>query len=722
MRQFAYLSRTERVLRWAIAVFCGFSLAACGGGGGPGVVSSLASDSQSQSNSSAGVQQDLLSLIAGDIGGPGSLDGNASTARFYDPQALAVDSAGNIYIADTANNTIRRISSAGAVSTIAGKDGIAGSADGNGGDARFSSPSGITVDANGNVYVSDTGNDIIRKITSDGVVSTIAGTSGVSGSTDGSGSGAQFDGPYGIKADTSGNLYVADTNNHTIRKITSAGVVTTLAGSPATAGTADGNSATARFNGPHGIAIDGAGNIYVTDTQYFPASNGGGYNSTIRKITPSGIVSTIAGAPFIHGYADGNGSAAQFDNPSGITVDAAGNLYVADTYNHSIRKISPAGVVTTFAGTKTIGSDDGTGTQARFFYPAGIASDTAGNLYVADTSNSTIRRITQNAVVTTIAGVPAKTGGTDGASSNARFSGPSGITADASGNLYVADTYNGTIRKIDGSGNVSTFAGTAGVEGHVDATGAAAQFIGPAGMASDTAGNLYVADSGNNVIRRISPAGVVTTVAGNGTYGSVDGNAATAEFASPMALALDKAGNIYVADTNNHTIRKITPAGVVSVFAGAPQVSGSADGVGASARFASPSGIAVDGSGNVYVSDTYNHTIRKITSNGVVTTLAGVAGSSGDDDGTGTAARFYFPNGITVDDTGNIYVADTLNQTIRRINSSGVVITVAGVAQQQGIVLGGLPGNLSQPSNLTLIGSNTLAVTTGNSVVRITLP
>jgi len=325
--------------------------------------------------------------------------------------------------------------------------------------------------------------------------------------------------------------------------------------------------------------------------------------------------------------------------------------------------------VTTLAGTAGVsGSADGTGSAARFYHPFGVAVDGTGNVYVAEWDNSTIRKITPGGVVTTLAGTAGVTGSADGTGSAARFNGPIGVAVDGTGNVYVGDFFNSTIRKITPDGVVTTLAGTAGVSGSADGTGSAARFYLPTGVAVDGTGNVYVADQANHTIRKITPAGVVTTLVGTaGASGSADGTGSAARFHHPAGMAVDGTGNVYVTDSTNHTIRKITPAGVVTTLAGTAGASGSADGTGSAARFWQPYGVAVDGAGDVYVADDLNHTIRKITPAGVVTTLAGTAGASGSADGTGSAARFYRPNGVAVDGTGGVYGADTFNHTIRKI-------------------------------------------------------
>ncbi|HXI13096.1 MAG TPA: hypothetical protein VNM92_10695 [Thermoanaerobaculia bacterium] len=609
-----------------------------------------------------------FTTFAGTQGGRGVEDGTGSAARFDFPTGVATDSSGNVYVADQGNHTIRKISPAGAVTTLAGLAGISGSADGTGSAARFLFPRGVVTDGSGNVYVTDTGNHTIRRITPAGAVTTLAGLAGISGSADGTGSAARFKFPFGVATDSSGNVYVADTDNHTIRAITPAGAVTTLAGLAGTLGSADGTGSAARFNFPFGVATDSRGDVYVADTS----------NSTIRKITPAGAVTTLAGlagtGSFFGESADGTGSAARFNSPIGVATDSSGNVYVADTSNGTIRKITPAGVVTTLAGLAGgFGSADGTGSAARFNFPRGVATDSSGNVYVADSDNHTIRKITPAGAVTTLAGLAEFGGRADGTGSAARFLLPTGVATDSSGNVYVADRENSTIRKITPAGAVTTVAGLAGDSnrGSFDGRGSEARFNRPTGVATDSSGNVYVADRDNGTIRKITRAAsaraaAVTTLAGlAGTAGNADGTGSAARFGLPSGVATDKSGNVYVADTFSGTIRKITPAGAVTTLAGLALDRGSADGMGSAARFNRPTGVATDNSGNVYVADRLNHTIRKITPEGAVTTVAGLAGTRGSADGTGSAARFSSPEGVATDSSGNIYVADTDNHTIR---------------------------------------------------------
>lgn len=327
--------------------------------------------------------------------------------------------------------------------------------------------------------------------------------------------------------------------------------------------------------------------------------------------TPMAAV-TFAGLAGSSGSNNGTGSAARFNSPADIALDGSGNVYVTDTGNHTVRKITPAGVVTTLAGQVGVaGSNDGSGT-AQFNHPAGIAVDGSGNIYVADTNNNAIRKVTGTGAVTTLAGKAGVTGSADGTGTAASFNRPSGITADTAGNLYVSDTLNHTIRMVTPAGVVTTIAGTVGASGTVDGTGSAARFYGPQGLALDSSGNLFVADTNNNTIRRLVLAsGAVTTVAGQaGNAGTADGSNSQAQFFFPSGICIDSTGNLYVADTDNHTLREIMPSGTVSTLAGLAGIRGRADGTGTAARFNFPTGAAISGAGDVYLADTSNHAIR----------------------------------------------------------------------------------------------------------------
>jgi sugar lactone lactonase YvrE len=652
--------------------------------------------------------------LAGNPGGASFEDGNSSVARFATPLGVAVDSAGNVYVADSKNHTIRRIAPSGDVSTFAGRAGAPGSLDGSGSAARFSSPSGIAVDAHDVVWVADTANHAIRRIGQDRRVTTFAGTLGQNGAQDGTLAAARFQSPLSLAVDAAGALYVADTGNHTIRKVTAAGVVSTLAGLAGAIGHDDGTGTAARFQTPSGVAVDASGNVYVADTN----------NHTIRKVTPAAAVSTLAGVASNFGNGDGTGVQASFFYPGRVAVDLDGSVLVADTGNNTIRRVTPAGVVTTLYGSPgVLGFANGTGTAARFSSPNGLVVDAAGNLYVADSGNHTVRKIAAGSVAT-LAGSPLAFGNVDDTGAAARFSSPAGIASDTGANIYVADGGNHTIRKVTSGGAVATIAGVAGIPGSTEGSASSARFRSPQGVAW-FGGIVYVADTGNHSIRQIDNKGTVSTFAGlSGTAGTADGKGGLARFNAPRGLAVDGSGNLYVADTGNHAIRKITPSGDVTTFAGKPGVPGSADGT-TTARFANPWALTLDAAGNLFVADTGNSTIRRVSTAGVVSTFAGTATLRGSQDDSGVAARFNLPSGIVADANGNLYVADTGNNAVRKVRPGGNVQTVAGLADVPGASTDGTGSDarFNVPRGIALDASGRLAVAdSGNDALRRGVP
>ena len=340
----------------------------------------------------------------------------------------------------------------------------------------------------------------------------------------------------------------------------------------------------------------------------------------------------------------------------------------------------PMMYITTFAGLAgNSASVDGTGSAARFFAPYDVAADAAGNVFVADTMNHTIRMISPVGVVSTLAGSAGNSGGADGSTSVARFNQPEGVAVDSAGNVYVADSGNNTIRKISTAGQVSTLAGLAGNWGSADGTGSTARFNSPSSLAVDSSGNVYVSDTMNQTIRKITTGGFVTTLAGSsGNSGSADGTGSSARFFYPHGLAVDSGGNIVVADFFNYTIRRITPSGQVTTLAGTAGSPGTADGDGVAARFSGPWGIALDTFGRIFVADDGAYTIRMVTASGNVSTVAGTANTAGSADGVGSAARFNGLRGIAVDRSGNLYVADTDNETIREGTPTGSLMVTIG--------------------------------------------
>lgn len=660
-------------------------------------------------------------LFAGAYGSEGSRDGLGTEARFTTVWYMVEDAAGNRFMTDSGNHTIRKITPSGQVSTFAGTAGVAGHADGMGTAASFYYPYGLAIDAAGNLYVGDYLNHLIRKITPAGLVTTLAGQQGIAGHLDGTGAGAQFGGTQGMAVDGSGNIYVADERSTTpgsaIRKITPAGVVTTLAGSATTTGHADGTGAAATFGGSlRGLVLDGAGNLYLADVA----------NYTLRKIVlASGAVTTVAGTAGVEGSTDGVGPAAKLNWPCGLALGPGGKIYIADYNAQTIRTFDPgSAVVTSIAGTMDVeGWVDGPAATAQFEGPCAMLVEPNGNLLTSDWDGGAIRLITSAGQVSTLAGLPIAYGATDGLGAAVRFNGLNGIGIAPNGTVYLNDTTNFTIRMMSPGAAVTTFAGS-GSRGHADGAPATAKFdyaYSPT-IGIDGSGNFFMGDTYNQTIRKITSAGAVSTLAGSpGASGTLDGTGAAANFNNPHGTAVDSLGNIFVADTGNHAIRKVTPAGVVTTFAGQKGVHGTTDGTGLGAQFNGPTGLAFHGT-DLYVADFYNHSIRKITSAGVVTTLAGLSGTSGFADGPGGAARFNNPNGLAVDPAGNVFVADNGNNAIRKITPSGTVTTITGSPANNFTLLGAMPSSINHPTSVAITAAGDLLVTVQDGVILITAP
>lgn len=651
-----------------------------------------------------GTQAPGLQLLSGYPGGLGSADGVGTLARFNYAQAIAADGLGNAYVADSNNKLIRKLDLAtGKVTTLAQTQGYT---------------YGVAADGAGNVYFSDQGDFSVRKVVvSTGQVSLVAG--GSYGYTDATGGAAQFSGFSGMALDGT-NLYVSDSNM--VRKIDLTNAkVTTVAGTRNSTGGADGTGIAAQLGNPLSLTADGKGSLFAADWS----------NHTVRQITAStGVVLTLAGMAGSSGAVDGLGGVARFNQPSGITTDGNGNLYVSDQLNYTIRKVVvPGGQTTTLAGKLgSSGAVDATGGAARLWGTYGIVLPKAGaglgSLYVTELNNQDIRKIDLATVaVTTFAGKPSNAQSPGPMSS---FCAPADVVSDGAGKLYVADSCNHAIRQVDTkSGTMTTLAGTVMTSGSTDAIGTAASFKTPQGLALDGQGNLYVADTLNQIIRKISLSDAkVTTLAGTlGVQGGTNATGTSASFNFPVGLTFDESGALYVSDNIGCTIRKIDMVSImVTTVAGTNSSCGSVDAAGSAARFYANAGIVSDRAGTLYVADSRNQTIRKLDlATKMVTTIAGTAGSGGSGDGTGPAAQFGQPRGVRLDGKGNLYITDFTNHTVRKLElATQMVTTVVGVPGQAGFIPGPLPGVLSSPWGLDFLPNHGLAISaSGENTIAV---
>jgi uncharacterized protein (TIGR03437 family) len=623
-------------------------------------------------------QQQVITTIAGtNFTFPGT-PLPAVNAPLGSISGVAVDANGNVYVADPSNNIVERFVPGGQLTVVAG-NGIAGFS-GDGGPAVNASldvPAGVAVDSAGNLYISDTGNNRIRKV-SGGTITTVAGNGIYGFSGDGGpATSASLYVPTGVAVDSAGNFYIADYYNNRVRKV-SGGTIMTVAGNGAAGFSGDGGAATSaslklsNVSGvPNGVAVDSAGNLYIADTG----------NYRIRKVS-GGTITTVAGNG-IQGFSGDGGPATSAmlgganSGPTGVAVDSAGNLYIADQANGHIRRVS-GGTITTFAGNGAgaFSGDGGPATRASLNFPYGVGVDSAGNLYIADTENYRIRMVSGGTITTVAGNGLFEYSGEGGPATSASLNLPQGSAVDSAGNIYIADEGNSRVRKVSG-GIITTVAGNgnAGFSGD-GGPATSASLDQPNGVAVDSAGNLYIADRNNFRIRKVS-GGIITTFAGGGNATGDGGPATSASIGYPQKVALDSSGNLYISDAFSGRIRKVS-GGIITTVAGNGTYGFSGDGGPAtSASLNSPQGIAVDSAGSVYIADFGNNRVRKV-SGGTITTVAGngTAAFSGDG-GPATSASLNFVLGVAVDSTGNLYIADDGNNRIRKV-SGGTIRTVAG--------------------------------------------
>jgi uncharacterized protein (TIGR03437 family) len=640
--------------------------------------------------------------------------GPATSAALSDAEGVAVDSAGNVFIADSNDHRVRKVGTDGTISTIAG-DGFPGFV-GDGGPAtaaRLNTPYGIAVDTAGNLYIADLGNNRIRMVNPAGTITTVSGTD-------------TLQAPRNVALDSAGNLYISEFGGAHVWMLAAGGTLQNIAGTGVAGFGGDGAPATsAQLSFPCGLAFDSSGNLYIADSS----------NNRVRKVA-GGIITTVLGT--------GDAGAAlpnQLNLPTGVAVDSAGNLDVADSNNQRIQQLTPAGAINTLPGVgrdlaadasgdlfiaggayvfeltsslveKTIAGDGaysfagdgGPAASARLNGPVAIALDATGVLYIADQKNLRLRTVDATGLISTIDG-----DGTLGTGTN-QLSYPGGVAVGPSGTVYIADQNNDRIQVILGAGNITTIAGT-GIPGFNGdgLPGASTQLFSPGAMTMGTDGTVYFADKGNKRVRALWPDTTITTLA-----------------QTPVSsVAVDASGNIYIADGPDNKILSIDPTGRAYVIAGTGTSGFAGDGGPALvAQFNSPGGIAADAHGNLYIADTGNNRIRVIGSDGNIHTIAGTgAADFGGDGRPALSALFNAPTGLLVDASGNIWVADTGNNRIREL-SPGSASTPVASQQAAPLALVNaasmLTGAIAPGEIVTIFGLNIGPVTPTSSPSGVT--
>jgi cysteine-rich repeat protein len=605
---------------------------------------------------------------------------SATAAALANPDAVAADGAGRIYIADTQHHRVRRVELDGSVTTIAGIGTPGFSGDGGAAtSAQLNEPAAVAVDGVGRVFVADAANHRIRRIDIDGTIVTIAGT-GIAG-FGGDGAAAifaQLANPRGLAVDGLGDVIVADTDNHRIRRITDDGTIWTIAGTGVEGFSGDGGPAiNAELANPYAVAVDATGRVLIADT----------LNARVRRIDLDDKISTIAGNGNVGDGGDGGpATAAELSGPTAVAVDAQGVVAIADPLNQRIRRIALDGTMSTIAGTgaQGFGGDGGPAIAAQLAFPFGVAIDGQGRVAIADRSNQRIRRIGTSGTIATVAGSGKFGFGGEGSEATSALLGnPYAVTVDAQGRAYIADTFNYAIRRVELDGTITTVAGT-GIAGSGGDGGPAleAQLNTPSGLAIDAQGRLLISDTFNHRIRRIEANGTIVTIAGTGVAGSTgDGGPATsARLSNPNGIAVDGQGRVLISDTYNSRIRRIELDGTIVTVAGTGQAGYDGDGGPAtSARLQFPYNVGVDASDRILIADTANHRVRRVATDGTITTIAGTgAVGTGGAGGPATSAQLDTPMAARVDSQGRVVIADGHNHAIRRIELDGTLTTLAG--------------------------------------------
>ena len=607
-----------------------------------------------------------MTTVAGNGGMASSSDGEPATkAQIRLPMGVAFDPQGNMYVTDSTK--IRRVDfETGKISSVAGK----GTALPLGSGPGFG-PRGLDFDDEGNLYVAERLDKRVYKIDPSFSTATVVAGTGENGTSGDGGPATQakISGPTDVAVDDSGRIYIAASTNDRVRMVDTNGIISTVVGNGRGYSGDGGPGTQAQIWAPRGLALADDGTLYISD----------GNNARIRRLDPDGTIHTIAGVPLVFPIPIGDGGPATqaYVSPEGMDVDTEGNLYFADTRVAGIRVIRPDGTIDTLSGNGMYGftGDGGPATNAQLYWPEGSVSfDPAGNMLIPDTILSSVRKVDTSGIIETVGGTGVR--GYDGDNKPAREAKlyhPLDAVGDAAGNIYISENFGHRIRRIDPSGTVTTIAGTgiAGFSGDLGPA-TAAQLKSPYGLALSSTGDLYVADSGNHRIRKIDlDTGVISTVAGIGVAApAIDGiPALVAPLNTPQGISLDAAGNLYIADMGNHTVRKIGTDGFIRTIAGTGASGNTGDGgLAKAALLSTPWDVAAGPDGTVYIADWGNNRVRAVGTDGIIRAFAG-SGTMGflGDGGPATAAHIHRPTGVAVGPDGAVYIVDQFNSRIRRV-------------------------------------------------------
>jgi trimeric autotransporter adhesin len=673
-----------------------------------------------------------ITTIAGGVPFLGD-SGLATNATFNAPQDVLVDSNGNILISDSGSGRIRRIDDTNVITTIAGTGAITSNGDNSLAIAAgLNVPTSTAIDSAGNIFIADSRGDRVRKIDArTGIITSAIGT-GVNGFSgdNGQANNARLSFPIGVAIDSFDNLYIADSGNSRIRKVNlKTNIITTVAGSSRSGFSGDGGPATlASLGFVNQVNVDSLGNIFIVDNSLDPEAN-----ARIRRVDiRTGVITTVAGNSDFRFNGDNIPALSASIDPFDVEIDQAGNIFFADLANHRIRRVdAQTAIITTVAGNgiSAFNGDGGLATNASLSAPNGIALDGMGNLIIADQLNNRIRKVdARTGIITTIAGSELPIGDNDLAI-KANVGDPFSVVVESSGNILISDSGNRRVRRVNiANGSITTIAGN-GTLGFSGDNGPATQAsFAPNTIAQDSNGNIFIVDPVFHVVRRITPTGTINTVAGTGKFGfsGDNGLATNAQLDSPRGIAVDSAGNLFIADLFNSRIRRVDArTGIITSVAGNGRANITGDGGPATqASLAFPLAVTVDRNNNIFILDLVGNLVRRIDGRtGIITTIAGTGNASfSGDGGPAINAAINTAFGLIADNNGNLFIADTGNSRIRRIDTNGIIATVAGnnTPDYSGDGMPATTASLNRPKGIAFDSAGNLYIAGGfNNSIRV---
>ena len=611
-----------------------------------------------------------LSLVAGRRVhhlGPGPAIGASLAA----PEDVALDAHGDLFIADTYNNVVEEVTAAGRLSVVAGTGKEGPPTRGPATRSKLDTPFGVAVDAHGDLFIADTYNNVVEEVTAAGRLSVVAGTGKEGPPTPGPATRSKLDTPSGVAVDAHGDLFIADTANAVVEEVTAAGRLSVVAGTGKEGPPTPGPATRSKLDTPSGVALDAHGDLFVADS----------LNNVVEEVTAAGRLSIVAGNGQEGPLTPGPATRSALDAPAGVALDAHGDLFIADTANAVVEEVTRAERLSVVAGTGQEGPPTpGPATRSELDTASGVALDAHGDLFVADSWNNVVEEVTAAGRLSVVAGTGEEGPPTPGPATRSKLDTPSGVAVDAHGDLYIADTYNNAVEEVTAAGRLSVVAGTGKEAPPTPGPATRSELDAPSGVALDAHGDLFIADTYNDVVEEVTPAGRLSVVAGNGQEGPpTPGPATRSELDAPSGVALDAHGDLFVADSLNNVVEEVTPAGRLSVVAGVADKSGPpTPGPAIRSKLDTPAGVAVDAHGDLFIADALNLVVEEVTAAGRLSVVAGDGDYGPPTPGPATRSKLDAPAGVAVDAHGDLFIADALNLVVEEVTPAGRLSVVAG--------------------------------------------